>query len=216
MQKIFYLPRTAMQKRKFSMKAAMMIATLIVFIATWLLHSYQWFWLVGRFPLTWVDAVFWGVFAILVMLNTAVLLRTKPKKPGREPAGWSLRRAVIHVLKVMGMFALMSAMFSWWSTRDPITWIYIMGSVTESGLRAQLCSCRYCGRLCCRFAGPLLCESRMDSRDRSVGASISPVGCIDDRRKSAAPRSQPARGAGADGQVRPCHAFTRAGEAECT
>jgi hypothetical protein len=33
---------------------------LIVFVVTWLLHSYQWFWLRGGFPLTPQDVLFWG------------------------------------------------------------------------------------------------------------------------------------------------------------
>ena len=135
MQKIFYMPSyKALQKRNVGMKASMLIATVIVFFATWLLHSYQWFWLVGRFPMTWIDAAFWGVFGALVVGNTIIELN----KPRRRPAkvqGWAPRLAAVHVLKVMGMFMLMSVMFSWWSTRDPATWFYIVPSVTESSSR---------------------------------------------------------------------------------
>ena len=139
MLKIFYMPSyKALQNRKVSMRSSMILATIVVFVATWLLHSYQWFWLVGRFPLTWVDAVFWGVFGALVVVNTAMQLRPRSRVVSPRNAGWSPGGAVTHVLKVMGMFTLMSAMFSWWSTRDPATWIYLLGSVRESAPRALL------------------------------------------------------------------------------
>ena len=135
MLKIFYMPAyKALQKRKVDMKKSMIVATIVVFTATWLLHSYQWFWLVRKFPLTWVDASFWGVFGALVIANT--LLQLRPRAKTRPDPRWSLRKAVIHVLKVMSMFALMSAMFAWWSTRDPATWVYMLGSVRDSGIRA--------------------------------------------------------------------------------
>ena len=132
MQKIFYMPAyKALQKRKISMKTSMLAATVVVFFATWLLHSYQWFWLVGRFPMTWIDAAFWGVFGALVVLNTVVELN-KPRRRMQASASWSPGGAAVHVLKVMGMFTLMSLMFSWWSTRDAATWLYVVPSVTAS------------------------------------------------------------------------------------
>ncbi len=135
MLKVFYLPSyKALQKRKVDMKSAMVVATVIVFLATWLLHSYQWFWLIGRFPLTLVDSTFWAVLGALVIINTLLLLRPRPRTVPK--ADWSVAGAAIHVMKVMAMFALMSAMFAWWNTRDPETWIYMVGSVRESGLRA--------------------------------------------------------------------------------
>ncbi len=133
MLKIFYLPSyKALQKRKVSMTTSMISATAIVFVATWLLHSYQWFWLLGRFSLTAVDAVFWGVLGTLVVINTVIQLRWRPRTNAGRQTGWRLSQASTHVLKVMGMFTLMSAMFSWWSTRDPATWLYLVRSVGES------------------------------------------------------------------------------------
>jgi hypothetical protein len=37
----------------------MAMATLVAFAATWLLHSYQRFWIRGEFPIVWSDLVFW-------------------------------------------------------------------------------------------------------------------------------------------------------------
>ena len=36
---------------------------------TWLLHSYQWFWLRGEFLLTWPDTLFWAILGVLVTVN---------------------------------------------------------------------------------------------------------------------------------------------------
>ena len=40
-----------------------------VFVTTWLLHSYQWFWLRGGFPLTLQDTLFWGILGALVVVR---------------------------------------------------------------------------------------------------------------------------------------------------
>ena len=38
-----------------------------VFVLTWFLHSYQWFWLRGGFPMTPQDVFFWGILGALVV-----------------------------------------------------------------------------------------------------------------------------------------------------
>lgn len=139
MQKIFYMPvLKALQKRKLDMKKSMLLATVVVFVATWLLHSYQWFWLFGGYPLSIVDGVFWGVLGVAVLVNTFLQLRSRPAGVRRAAGEWRLTSAATHVLKVIGMFALMSIMFSWWNTRDPATWAYLVRSVGASEPRAFL------------------------------------------------------------------------------
>ena len=44
-------------------------ATGAVFVMTWLLHGYQWFWIRGTLQLRALDAAFWGILGALVVLN---------------------------------------------------------------------------------------------------------------------------------------------------
>ena len=51
-----------MKTRSWGPTNALVFSTVIVFGFTWLLHSYQWFWLQGDFPHQLVvDGVYWGV-----------------------------------------------------------------------------------------------------------------------------------------------------------
>src|SRR3546814_14022622 len=52
MMKIFYYP-LFFKLWRYGDVPAIVVATVIVFLLTWLLHSYQWFWLRGDFPIIW-------------------------------------------------------------------------------------------------------------------------------------------------------------------
>ena len=49
MMKLVYYP-SFFRLRRWGQNTALVGATLVVFLATWILHSYQWFWLRGGFP----------------------------------------------------------------------------------------------------------------------------------------------------------------------
>ena len=71
MQKVFYYPSYVwLTKRKVSGTTALVLTTIIVFTATWFLHSYQWFWLRGSFLFAAYDILFWSILTILVIRNT--------------------------------------------------------------------------------------------------------------------------------------------------
>ncbi len=49
MAKVFFFP-AMMRFKRLGMRPAMVLSTGVVFFATWVLHSYQWYWLRGTFP----------------------------------------------------------------------------------------------------------------------------------------------------------------------
>ncbi len=55
--------------RRWGESVALVSATLLAFLATWLLHNYQWFWLRGTWVFTWNDFLFWMILAVLVTIN---------------------------------------------------------------------------------------------------------------------------------------------------
>jgi hypothetical protein len=116
------------------MTPARVLATAVVFLATWLLHSYQWFWLQGAFPLTAVDGLYWGLLGALVIANT-LYVASQLKKPAEEPA-WTWRGAWIHALKVVGMFVVMSVLWSFWSSHSIGEWASTVATASSSGVGA--------------------------------------------------------------------------------
>ena len=116
MMKILFYP-SFMRLRRFGTTSALVISTLVVFAGTWLLHSYQWFWLRGTFPITWPDALFWGILGLLVAANSVYESR-RTKKPRQGGNSWSLANAARYSVRVVGMLAFITVLWSLWSSES--------------------------------------------------------------------------------------------------
>ena len=126
MTKVFYLPGyMALAGRGVGQKVAVAIATVGVFMISWQLHSYQWFWLQGVYPLRDVDAVFWGTVGLLVLANT---LRQVGKRQRRfiGERSWSLKEAVIKGAKILGTFSVICVLWSLWTSHSVAEWLRLM------------------------------------------------------------------------------------------
>ena len=101
---------------------ALIISTAAVFVATWALHSYQWFWLQGGFPLRLEDALFWGILGILVVRGA--VKEQKSEKEAKQPARhWNWKSG----LRAARTFFILCLLWSVWSTNTFDTWFYIIG-----------------------------------------------------------------------------------------
>jgi D-alanyl-lipoteichoic acid acyltransferase DltB (MBOAT superfamily) len=131
MVKLFYYP-IFMALRRWGLTSAMVSATLITFVITWALHSYQWFWLRGAFPLVPQDMIFWGVLAILVAGNSLY-----EEKFGRRRKSLSKKRemtpsgAFSRSLKTATVFLIICLLWSFWTSTSIAQWLTVM-SVTKT------------------------------------------------------------------------------------
>jgi D-alanyl-lipoteichoic acid acyltransferase DltB (MBOAT superfamily) len=117
MVKLVYFP-VYFRLRRSGHVQAQVIATVMVFVTTWFLHAYQWFWLRGEFLLTWPDTLFWAILGALVVVN---LLMEGRKKPARATASaWSSR---LEPLKVFGTFCLIVTLWSLWNSPSVTEWL---------------------------------------------------------------------------------------------
>ena len=116
MVKLVYFPVYFRLRRQGEVRAQV-IATLLVFVVTWLLHAYQWFWLRGEILLTWPDTLFWAILGGLVTVNL-LLERRKPARGIASP--W---RASLEPLKVAGTFCTIVALWSLWNAPSLAEWI---------------------------------------------------------------------------------------------
>ena len=112
--------------------AALAIATVAVFITTWVLHSYQWFWLRGGFPITAQDTLFWGVLGALVVAGGLRELKAG-KAPKRAP-GWSFKHGKDAALT----FSAFCLLWSLWSIESVGLWVWTLGAVGNVDLRGLL------------------------------------------------------------------------------
>src|SRR5205814_7544077 len=111
--KIFYYP-LYFKLRRWGPTRAMVLSTLFVFLATWLLHAYQWFWLRGSFLVAAPDILFWSILALLVVVNS---LREATHGRTRTLAnrGWTFRGTGGRALRTAGTFAVICLLWSLWS-----------------------------------------------------------------------------------------------------
>ncbi len=124
MAKVLYYP-LVMKIRKWGMMRARVLGTMLVFVATWLLHSYQWFWLRGAFPLNAIDGLYWGILGMFVVINTVRV--TKDLTPtDDEETGWSWLFAGRQAARILGMFIFMSVLWSFWSSESIADWWSVM------------------------------------------------------------------------------------------
>ncbi|CAN5908339.1 hypothetical protein BH23GEM7_BH23GEM7_20020 [soil metagenome] len=131
MMKIFYYP-TLMWARRWGMNTGMVVATVVVFAGTWLLHSYQWFWLRDAFPLTATDALFWGILGGLVVLNSLQeAKRGRKRRLGAQT--WSVWAALRHSAKTVGMLVFIAVLWSLWSSSSVGEWVAMMAAAGQSG-----------------------------------------------------------------------------------
>lgn len=120
MVKIVFFPVYFRLRRRGEL-GAQVVATIAVFVATWLLHAYQWFWLRGSIQFTWPDGIFWGVLGGLVLVNL-LLERRRPVR-GALAARQS---AVVRGGKVLATFVTMCVLWSLWSSRSVADWLDLL------------------------------------------------------------------------------------------
>ena len=114
--KLFFYP-THFKLRKMGTVWALSVATLATFFATWLLHSWQWFWIRGRPLLDWKDFSFWMILAVLVLV-TAIYETTRARKRTLTPSRVTLRRRLMLGLQAAGVFSLMCILWAYWSCQS--------------------------------------------------------------------------------------------------
>jgi hypothetical protein len=114
--KLFFYP-THFALRKMGTLRAMSVATVVTFLATWLLHSWQWFWIRGRPLLNWKDFTFWMILAVLVLV-TAIYESTRGRQRALTPSRVTLRRRFVFGLQAGAVFCLICILWSFWTCQS--------------------------------------------------------------------------------------------------
>ena len=118
MVKVVYFPVYFRLRRRGDLRAQV-LATAAVFITTWALHAYQFFWLRGEILLTWPDALFWGILGSLVVVNLVWEIK-HPRRKGVDPPWWS------RYARIVGTFSLITILWSMWQAPTMGTWIDLL------------------------------------------------------------------------------------------
>ena len=92
---------------------------LIVFVINWFMHGYQWFWILGSYPMRDTDVAFWAVFGVLVAINSVIDLN-KNRSTGKDQSDLLVSFSL--ACRILGMFALMTVLWTFWSSDSIKTW----------------------------------------------------------------------------------------------
>jgi hypothetical protein len=111
---------------------AIAISVVWVFFWTWLAHSWQTFWILGRFPFLAEHGAAWLVVGSLVAINSVIDYRRTLRAPDAG-APITAAEVVIHALQVNAMFVLVAIFWGLWSNKE--TLLFVMQSATEAPVR---------------------------------------------------------------------------------
>jgi len=120
MQKVFYYP-AIFKLRGLSTTKALVIATLYVFVMTWFLHAYQWFWLRGTMLFVLQDILFWTILGLLVVVNSLYEIRFGRKRSLVKPVQ-TWRNVAALSLKSYATFWFICVLWSFWTAESLTDW----------------------------------------------------------------------------------------------
>lgn len=104
---------------------SLVLATIVSFVMTWLLHSYQWFWLRNSFPITFQDIVFWAILGSVVIVNVLSESRSRQiRMTARTSEG--IGASLMLAAQTIGTFLVISALWSFWITPSADQWLAVM------------------------------------------------------------------------------------------
>lgn len=126
--KVFYYPAYFRLRKK--TKQAVLLSTLFAFVATWLLHNWQWFWLRGDFNFSVNDLVYWMILGIFI----AVAVSREADNPPRQKTDGSLRESFFTLLRISRIFVLMAVLWTLWNCGSIGDWLFLMGKITHNPL----------------------------------------------------------------------------------
>ena len=122
MVKIVYLPAYFKLRRRGALRAEL-LSTILVIVATYFLHAYQFFWIKGRFLLSVNDTIFWIILGSVMMVNVWIEFRNRNRPPR---VGWGAR--LQNAAKIAATFAFLALLWSMWSADSLTEWFYFLGS----------------------------------------------------------------------------------------
>jgi hypothetical protein len=126
MMKIFYYPMY-FRLRSHGTTAALVVSTLFVFVATWFLHLYQWFWLRGSVLISGPDITFWSVLAVLVLITVLYESRYGGRKKLNSSA-LNLKTFATTAVCTVGTFLSICLLWSLWTSESLTEWFALWQS----------------------------------------------------------------------------------------
>jgi hypothetical protein len=125
MVRLFFNP-VAFRFKRWPKPLALALATTSVFLATWFLHAYQSYWLLGTWGFTAPNALFWGILGVLVLVNVQLDARRSANRSSAQHARSALCEFTVRGFKIAGTFTVVASLWSLWSSSSLAAWLGIV------------------------------------------------------------------------------------------
>lgn len=125
MMKVVFYPVYFPMRKKAGETTALVLGTASVFAITWLTHSYQWFWILGSWLLSWTDGLFWGILGVFLIFGSLRELK-KGRVRAVASAGWSVSYAVRLAGRTALTFSIICVLWSLWGSHTIGEWLDLM------------------------------------------------------------------------------------------
>jgi len=125
MVRVFFNP-VVFRLKRWPQPVALAVGTLVVFVATWFLHAYQWYWLRGSWGFSLPDALFWGILGALVLVNVQLDARKRPTvslAAARSSNQFTFRELALKGAKIAATFTTITVLWSLWSSPSVEAWL---------------------------------------------------------------------------------------------
>jgi alginate O-acetyltransferase complex protein AlgI len=113
---------TVFRLKRWGQAASLAAATVVVFVATWALHGYQSFWILGGWRFSAQDSFFWGILGLLVLVNVQIDARA-PRRSRIKCADLTPRSLMVRTGKTLATFATIAILWSLWSSDGVGPWL---------------------------------------------------------------------------------------------
>ena len=123
--KIFFYP-TMFRYKKILKKNLLAFTMMTVFFITWIMHSYQLFWITGVVSVRSIDVIFWMVIGACITTNSVIVEKYTLAEDRVEKPQSEFKKYFMKIIRMMGMFLFMSIMWSLWNTRTLEDWLFIV------------------------------------------------------------------------------------------
>ncbi|MDH5579545.1 MAG: hypothetical protein OEZ09_13950, partial [Betaproteobacteria bacterium] len=119
--KLFFYP-AIFRLKAWGATWSLVAATVFAFLATWVLHSYQTFWIRNYFPFKSQDLLFWGSLCVLVILSSLHEMK-KGRKRSLGSANVSWKENLGLGARAAATFLVLSTLWSLWSSDSLEQWL---------------------------------------------------------------------------------------------
>ena len=117
---------TMFRYKKILKKNLLAFTMMTVFFITWIMHSYQLFWITGVVSVRSIDVIFWMVIGACITTNSVIVEKYTLAEDRVEKPQSEFKKYFMKIIRMMGMFLFMSIMWSLWNTRTLEDWLFIV------------------------------------------------------------------------------------------